>query len=121
MVGNGTRTDPSKIGVTKVGGSSVLLPKESLTLQNCGKIQDLIEGLIKQNQTRILLDCKNASFIDSAALELLVQLHKDLEKRGGVLKLTGLSAVNRDILLATRLINVFYVYEDIAKALKSYP
>jgi anti-anti-sigma factor len=76
---------------------------------------------MEKNQTRILLDCKTTDFIDSKALELLIQLHEDLEKRGGILKITSLNPVCRDILLATRLINTLNVYDDIAEALRSNP
>ena len=110
-----------KIGIKKVGASSVLTPDESLTYQNCKELEGLIQGLIDQNQTRIILDCKTVPFMDSKALELLIQLHNTLKQRDGALKITGMSAVCRDILMATRLINVFFVYEDIAEALRSYP
>jgi anti-anti-sigma factor len=121
MADNDTETGPSKISVTKVGASSVLTPKESLTYQNCEDIQALAKGLLDQNKTRILLDCKTTDYFDSKALEFLIQLHEDLEKRGGILKITSLNAICRDILMATRLVNVLNVYEDIAEALRSNP
>ena len=77
--------------------------------------------MVNQNQTRLILDCKTAAFMDSKALELMLKLHNTLKDRDGALKITGLNAVCRDILLATRLINVLHVYEDIAEALRSYP
>jgi len=121
MVDNATENGLPKTGVTKVGASNVLTPRESLTYQNCEKLEDLVNGLISQNQIRIILDCKSTPFMDSKALELLLTLHKAVKTQGGVLKITGLNAVCRDILLATRLINVLHVYEDIAEALRSYP
>lgn len=121
MAGSDTAEQQSKISVKKVGASSVVNPGESLTYQNCKELEDLTKGLISKNQTRIVLDCKNMPFIDSKGLELLLQLHSELKKRGGAIKITGLNAVCRDILLSTRLINVFLVYEDIAEALRSYP
>lgn len=121
MASSDTEKQKSKIGIKKVGASSVVNPGESLTYQNCEELENLIKGLVSQNQTRIILDCKNTPFIDSKGLELLLQLHKDLKNRGGAIKITALNAVCRDILLSTRLINVFFVYEDIAEALRSYP
>ena len=121
MAGSDTGQQESKIVVKKVGASSVVNPGKSLTYQNYKELEDLINGLVSQNQTRIILDCKNTPFIDSKGLELLVQLHNELKNRGGAIKITALNAVCRDILLSTRLINVFFVYEDIAEALRSYP
>ncbi|MBL7181178.1 MAG: STAS domain-containing protein [Desulfobacterales bacterium] len=121
MATSDTDQQKPKIGIKKVGASSVLTPGESLTYQNCKELEDLIQGLINKNQTRIILDFKTAAFMDSKALELMLQLHNTLKHRGGALKITGLNAVCRDILLATRLVNVLHVYEDIAEALRSYP
>ncbi|MEE8430130.1 MAG: STAS domain-containing protein [Candidatus Desulfatibia sp.] len=121
MAGSDTEKQESKISIKKVGVSRVVAPGESLTYQNCKELEDLVKGLVSQNQTRIILDCKNTPFIDSKGLELLLQLHTELKNRGGAIKITGLNAVCRDILLSTRLINVFFVYEDIAEGLRSYP
>jgi len=73
---------------------------------------------MNQERTEIILDFKGLSFLDSAALELLVNMHEELRNRSGKLKIVGLDAVCRDILLVTRLINVFYVYENIHDAVK---
>jgi len=110
--------NPSKFGATKVGGRTVLTPKESLTYQNCQEVEDSFNECIKQNKNVIILDCQALSFFDSEALELLVKMHDELKKRGGSVKLIGLNAVCRDILLATRLINVLHVYKDIHEAMK---
>ena len=114
-----TENGPAKTGITKVGASNVLTPVGSLTFENCEKLNDLVNGLIDKNQTRIIIDFKTTAFIDSKALEILIQLHKTLEARGGALRIAGLNAVCRDILLATRLVNVLHVYEEIAEALRS--
>ena len=119
MVDNAAENGLPSIAITKVGASNVLTPRESLTFQNCENFEDRINELIDQNQIRIIVDCKSTPFIDSKALELLLKLNKELQNRGGVFKITGLNAVCRDILLATRLVNVLHVYEDIAEALRS--
>lgn len=121
MADNTTENGQLKTGITKVGASNVLTPRESLTYQNCEKFEALANELISKNQTRIIIDCKSTPFIDSKALELLLRLHNELKNKGGTLKITGLNAVCRDILLATRLVNALHVYEDIAEALRSYP
>jgi anti-anti-sigma factor len=74
---------------------------------------------MNQEQTEIILDCKGLSFLDSEALQLLVNMHDELRNRSGKLKIVGLNAVCRDIMIVTRLINVFYVYENIHDAVKN--
>ncbi len=55
--------------------------------------------------------------LDSAALELMIDIHDTLMSQGGALKIVGLNEVCRDILLATRIINVLFVYKDINEAI----
>ena len=111
----------SEIDLMEVGGRTVLTPQKSITHQNCEELKDLFSDIINQNKTEIILDCKSVKFLDSEALELLTKIHDELKNRGGVIKIIGLDAVCRDILVATRLINVLYVYDDIHKAIKNIP
>ena len=107
------------IDAVKLGNRIVLTPKESLTYQNCKGLEATLSECTTRKKTEIILDLKAVSFLDSGTLELLLKTHEELEKEGGVLKIVGMNAVCRDILLATRLIHVFRVYADIPEAIKS--
>ena len=109
----------SLVGTTRVGASTVLTPKDSLLDKNCEALEAVFNGLLGQQKTDIIVDCKAVSFLDSNALELLLRMHDELKNRGGALKLIGLNPVCRDILFATRLINVLHIYDDIHKAVVS--
>jgi len=112
---------PSKTGTARVSSKTIIAPKESLTYQNCEELEAMFNDSMDQNKTEIILDFKAVSFLDSEGLALLVRIHEELRNRGGILKIIGIDAVCRDILNATRLINVFQVYEDIHKAIKDVP
>lgn len=116
MQNNSDHDQPAKISSMKAGGRTVLSPGNSITHENCQEIKERIDAQIKEQKTEIILDCKAVAFLDSAALELLLQTHEELSKQGGALKIAGLNPVCRDILVATRLVNTFDVYEDIHKA-----
>ena len=111
----------SKIGTARISSRAIITPKESLTYQNCEELEAMFNDSLDQHKTEIILDFKAVSFLDSEALELLVRIHEELRNRGGILKIIGIDAVCRDILNATRLINVFQLYEDIHKAIKDVP
>lgn len=112
---------PSKIRTGRVSSRTIFAPRESLTYENCKELEAMFNESLDQHKTEIILDFKAVSFLDSEALELLVRIHEELKNRGGILKIIGIDAVCRDILNATRLINVFQVYEDIHKAIKDVP
>jgi anti-anti-sigma factor len=109
---------PGNIGMAKAGPRTVLTPRESLTYKTCDSLRAVFDDCLAESKIEIVLDCKAVSFMDSKALELLLTIQDELRPRGGMLKLVGLNAVCRDIFLATRLINVLHVYEDIFAAIR---
>jgi len=121
MPNNQNHVEHRKIGSMNADSRMVLSPESSITYENCHEIEDSIDDAVKQNKTEIILDCKSVPFLDSVTLELLVKIHDEMINKGGALKIAGLNAVCRDILKATRLINVFNVYDDIQKAVTGRP
>jgi anti-anti-sigma factor len=114
-----TNIDFPGVGISKIGASTILSPRTSLTFANYEECEALLKRTIEKNQTTIIIDCKSVEFMDSKALEMMIHTQEELRSRGGVLKIANLNAVCRDILIVTRLINVFDVYEDIPGAVKS--
>lgn len=109
---------PTATGARTGGARTILTPKEPLTHQNSKDIEAMLNEAINQHKTEIILDCKAVSYMDSAGLELLVQIEEKLRERGGILKLIALNDVCKDIFIATRLISVFPVYENIHDAIR---
>jgi anti-anti-sigma factor len=110
-----------KMGGTKTGSRIVLTPEGSITYENCSEIEKRVEDAIQKNKTEIILDFKRVGLMDSAALEMLVQTHVELKSNGGALKIIALNEVCRDILLATRIINLLFVYKDMHEAITHNP
>lgn len=113
------KIDSPGFGTSKIGANTILTPRASLTFENYEECEALVKRLIEQNQTTIIIDCKAVDFLDSKALEMMTQVNGELRHHGGVLKIANLNAVCRDILIVTRLINVFHIYEDIPGAVRS--
>jgi len=101
----------------KHSGQAALSLKNAITWQNCSELKNKLESKIAEGRTEIILDFKHVDLLDSAALEMLIDMHDVLMKQGGILKIAGLNEVCRDILMSTRIINIFFVYKDINEAL----
>jgi anti-anti-sigma factor len=112
--------EPGK-GNMKTGGRTILVPESSITHGTCHEIEEQIKDAIQGSKTEIILDCKHVRLLDSAGLEALVQTHADLQSKGSVLKIVGLNEVCRDILLATRILHMLFVYKDIHEAITKQP
>lgn len=100
-----------------IDGRAALALKQSITWENCADLKNKLKEKIDAGHTEIILDLKKVDHLDSAALELLVETHDNLMQNGGALKIAGLNEVCRDILLATRIINILFVYKDINEAI----
>jgi stage II sporulation protein AA (anti-sigma F factor antagonist) len=117
-MGKATGLASSRSGPEKISGRKVLKIRKSLTYQNCEEVETTFNDYLDQQKNEILVDFSKISFLDSAGLELLLDMHNELKQRGGALKLVHLDALCLDILKATKLINVFRIYEDMNKAIK---
>lgn len=108
-----------KIDVEQAGTHTVLIPNGSLTYENAETLETLIAETVDQGHLEIILSGRSLSFADSAALELLLKVHEQLNIRGGALKLIEMDEVCRDIFIATGLINVLLIFESINQAIKN--
>jgi anti-sigma B factor antagonist len=106
----------SQIKSAKNDGRIALSISKSITWENCGDIKKKLQSKIEAGHKEIILDFTQMPLLDSAALELLIEIHDALMSQGGVLKIAGLNEVCRDILLATRIINILFVYKDVNEA-----
>ena len=112
-------SEPSKIGISKVGPRMVLVPSEALTHQNCAELETAFDSCLSHQKVEIILDLNEVSLMDSDALDLLVNMHEELKNRGSTLKIIRLNAICKDILMVTRLSTVFSVYQNISEAIRS--
>ena len=93
-----------------------------ITLNKGGDVllKDKVQSLLQQGHKKILLDLGNVSYVDSAGLGQLVQVHATTANQGGQLKLLGMGKRLKDLLVVTKLATVFDTYEDEPAALASF-
>ena len=94
-------------GRLRVGGNAVALHRS-------------IRSLILENKLLILLDLADVTHIDSCGLGELVASQVSVEKKGGQLKLMGLTQTLRELFTTTRLSTVFNIFESEAEAIQCF-
>ncbi len=71
-------------------------------------LADAVWNLLRQHFTnRVVLEMDDLHFMSSALMGELVRLYKRVEGRGGLMRLSGLSSSNLDVLRLTRLDRCF--------------
>jgi anti-sigma B factor antagonist len=107
---------------TKMAGNvCVLIPHGRIVIgEEVTALREKIKGLLKDGTKNVLLSLADVSYIDSTGVGALVGSFTTIRNQGGQMKLSNLSQRVRDILLVTKLLTVFDVYESEAEGVKSF-
>jgi anti-sigma B factor antagonist len=104
-----------------VGDVVVLDIKGKITLGEGDELlKDKINSLVNQGQRKIVLNLAGVPYIDSAGLGQVVHTYTTLSRQGGSLKLLNLTKRITDLLVITKLANVFEMFDSESDAVQSF-
>lgn len=110
-----------KISTRNVDGVEIISLQGKITIgSGDSQLRDIIKQCIAEGKTKILLDLKGVTTIDSSGIGELVGSYTTITNLKGKLKLLHLPPKVTDLLQVTQLITVFEVYEDEGEALRSF-
>jgi anti-sigma B factor antagonist len=81
-----------------------------------GAIRELVAG----GSNKLLLNLKGVRYIDSSGIGELIANFTTVSRGGGELKLLNLTEKVQDLLVITKLLTIFDVYDNEAEALNSF-
>ena len=84
------------------------------------RLKDKVNSLLQEGHRKLLLDLGGVSYVDSAGLGQLVQIHATTTRHHATLKLLNVTRRLRDLLVVTKLLVVFETFEAEADALASF-
>lgn len=79
-----------------------------------------IRRLVEEGKKKILLNLEKVGTMDSTGLGELIASYTTISRDGGQLKLLHLTGKLQDLLVITKLLTVFDVYESESDALSSF-
>ena len=83
-------------------------------------LKDKINSLIQQGHKKLVLNLEGVPYVDSAGLGEIVRTYTTVSRQGGNLKLLNLTKRIEDLLMITKLLTVFDVFETEQEALQSF-
>lgn len=107
--------------IRQAGKISIIDATGQLNSFASGALRDVIAGLLKQGRKNILLNLEGLVYLDSSGIGELVQSYMSVIKRGGAMKVVGLTPRVEEVLKITQLYQVFPEYQDEDAALRSFP
>ncbi|PYR78584.1 MAG: anti-sigma factor antagonist [Acidobacteria bacterium] len=84
-------------------------------------LKDKIHSLMFQGRKQIVLNMGNVSFVDSTGLGALVATYVTAKNNGGQIKLVNLTRRLHDLLVISKLVNVFETFDSEDEAVRSFP
>ena len=99
-IGNG------RVGL-RFGTSTVTLPRA-------------VQSLLEEGHDKILLNLKGIAYIDAGGLGELVSAYITVNEKGGRMKLLNLTELLRELMMTTKLLTLFDVYQNEAEAVNSF-
>ena len=107
--------------IRQVGEISVVEVTGKLTSLESGALRSSIAQLLKEGRKLILLNLSGLVYLDSSGVGDLVHAYMSVIKRGGEMKVVGLTDKVEEILKITQLYQVFPEFQDERSALQSFP
>lgn len=83
-------------------------------------VHKTLRQLLERGEKRVLLNLEGVSYIDSSGLGELVAGYATFKKEGAELKLLNLTSRVRELMVITKLLIVFDVFEDEREAIAGF-
>ena len=83
-------------------------------------LRDAIRDLSADGKKKLLLNLAGVNYVDSSGIGELIANYTTVSRQGGQLKLLNLTDRIQNLLVITKLLTVFDVYENESEALKSF-
>ena len=109
-----------KINENKLGLISIISLVGQLIKDNLNELETSLDNHLNIGDLRVLIDLREVTLIDSAGLELLWDALMKFRKIGGALKLANPNDLIMDVLIATKMNNIFEIFLDQEKAYRSF-
>ena len=109
------------VSIRKQGAISVLDVAGRLTSFEIGALRNAITELLKKGETHIVLNLAGLAYLDSSGIGELAKSYVSVVKKGGQMKVVGLSAKVEEVLKITQLYQVFPEFSSEEEALGSFP
>jgi anti-sigma B factor antagonist len=110
-----------QISVEDRGDVKVVRVKEpKLTYPILSSFFTSVQKLVEEGTRKIVIDLGNVSYIDSASIGCLMDIHRLMREKEGVVKLSGLQGRVETMISMTGVHKIVDIYRDEAGALTAF-
>jgi anti-sigma B factor antagonist len=109
------------IGERSVGDVTIVDVSGRITIQEgADQLRDVMRDLMRRGRTKVVFNLQNVPYIDSTALGEIIRTYTSVIRKGGSVKLLNVSTHVHQLLVITRLLSIFDLFDAEAEAVKSF-
>jgi anti-sigma B factor antagonist len=109
-----TRTEQNgKIGIIEIKGSLV-------GDKDTDQFREAVADFVEQGNRALVVDMSRVNYVNSSGIGAIIAAYSSYSKNNGVIKLAGLSNNIQNLLVVTKLIDIFDVYDKVSEAVASF-
>ena len=101
------------VGIIEIRGSLI---GDDTTDDFRSAVADFLEQGIKS----LVVSLQKVNYVNSSGIGAIISAHTNCSKKGGMVKLAGVSNNVLNLFVVTKLIDIFDVYENIDEAIDSF-
>lgn len=105
---------------TRQGAVDVVSGSDALNAGNIEAARGTLISCTTSGRPRLVFDMQHVPLVDSAGLEVLLETRQTCCDRGGLMHLSGVNPLCRDILRVTGLDSEFEIFDDVVSAVGSF-
>lgn len=91
-----------------------------IDLYNANELKSVLQEIMQQGKSRIVLNLENVPFIDSTGIGVLLTTVPVARKNGGDIKLSAVAPSVHKVFKITNLTKFFQIYKDEAASLTAF-
>jgi anti-anti-sigma factor len=107
-----------KVTEQRTGQTTILRPRGPVVGADAEHLGRQIAKTLQEHPGAVILDATLMPYLDSQALEVLVDVTERLIRTGAALRICGASDVVREVLDLTELASLFELFPDVETALE---
>ena len=104
----------------KLGSVDIISGDDPLNVEHLEEASRLLDDCISEGQPRVVFDLEYIPLIDSAGLELLLDVRARCVRRGGMLQIAAPNNLCRNILTVTDVASQFEIFNNVLSAVGSF-
>ncbi|HUN64807.1 MAG TPA: STAS domain-containing protein [Bacteroidota bacterium] len=84
------------------------------------EFREVVADFIEQGNKRLVINLQKVNYLNSSGIGALIAAHASYARNGGEVRLVGIQNTVQNLLVITKLIDVFEVHDTLEEATKSF-